>query len=137
MNNECNIHHSLFIVLNSPFTFLLMAIISSHVLDSVIGDHAKNIRIACFRLASTQREAVFDVIANEQGRIAEQITAQAGEQYELVFHTAAYFAAQPNMPDGRQIIHEVVVRFDIPNPDERIHIPLMLSPHSYSVWWSA
>lgn len=116
-----------------------MAIISSHVLDSVIGDHGKQIQILCYRLVDeVTRELVFDVIANDEGRIAEQIeTAEADGKYELVFKTAVYFQNQPNMPKARQIMDEVVVRFTIPDPNERIHIPLVLSPHSYTIWWSA
>ncbi|MEM7130783.1 MAG: hydroxyisourate hydrolase [Chloroflexota bacterium] len=117
-----------------------MATISSHVLDSIVGTHASGIRIACVKLTETSREPLFDVIANEEGRIAESVetaSADGNTQYELVFHTAAYFDAQPATPPARQIMTEVVVRFTIPEPDEKIHIPLVLSPHSYSLWWSA
>ena len=117
-----------------------MTIISSHVLDSVIGDHARGIRIECFRLSEKSKEKLFDVIADEQGRIAETINLDAGNdegQYELVFHSAAYFEAQPAMPKARQIVETIVVRFVIPEAEEKIHIPVMLSPHAYSTWWSA
>lgn len=116
-----------------------MAIISSHVLDSVIGDHARGIRIALFRISKNAvRTKLFDVIANNEGRILEQIEAISDEAvYELVFDTAVYFKSHPEMPKARQIMDEVVVRFKIPEPDEKIHIPLVLSPHSYTIWWSA
>ena len=118
-----------------------MATISSHVLDSVVGDHAGGIRIECLCLTSaTTKEKVFDVIANEQGRIAEEVAfdaAMSDAKYELVFHSAAYFDAQPATPEARQIMDSVVVRFVIPNADEKIHIPVVLSPHSYTIWWSA
>ena len=126
-----------------------MATLSSHVLDSVVGDHAKGIRIECYRIDDGTRIQIFDVVGNEQGRIVEEIEVGAisaestnspqsnSPQYELIFHTAAYWAAQPATPEARQIIDEVVVRFTIPAPDEKIHIPLVLSPHSYSLWWSA
>ncbi|MEM7347632.1 MAG: hydroxyisourate hydrolase [Chloroflexota bacterium] len=117
-----------------------MTTISSHVLDSVIGDHARHIRIECFRLSDTSKEKLFDVIANEQGRITEPVeTGPADEDvsYELVFHSAAYFDAQPATPQARQIVETIVVRFIIPEDEEKIHIPVMLSPHSYSTWWSA
>ncbi|MGB1251573.1 MAG: hydroxyisourate hydrolase [Candidatus Promineifilaceae bacterium] len=115
-----------------------MAIVSSHVLDSVSGDHAKGIRIACFALTGATRELLFDVIADQQGRIAEEVVLISAEtQHELVFHTADYFAAQSNAPTARQTINEVVVRFTIDEPNGRTHIPMMLSPHSYSIWWSA
>ena len=116
-----------------------MVTISSHVLDSVIGDHGKGIRIECYRSGETGRSLVFDVLANDQGRIAETIQpGHPGESsYELVFHAADYFAEQADMPDSRQIMEEVVVRFRILEDMERIHIPLVLSPHAYSIWWSA
>lgn len=116
-----------------------MATISSHVLDSVIGTHASGIRIECFRLTGS-KEKLFDVIANEEGRIAVPIEIDSADdhaQYELVFHSAAYFDAQPTTPKARQIMNVVVVRIVIPNPQEKIHIPLVLSPHSYTIWWSA
>ncbi|MEM7112737.1 MAG: hydroxyisourate hydrolase [Chloroflexota bacterium] len=113
-----------------------MATISSHVLDSVMGDHARGIRIQCFQVG--EETAVFDIIANEQGRINSDIQIPAPETtYELIFHTAAYFAAQPEIPNPGQIMNEVVVRFTVPDSSSRIHIPLVLSPHSYTIWWSA
>lgn len=117
-----------------------MATISSHVLDSVVGDHGRGMRIECYRLEGTGRSLLFDVIANEQGRIVETVGLAGSPddvRYEMVFHTAAYFAAQPATPKARQIMDEVVVRFVIPADDEKIHIPLVLSPHSYTIWWSA
>ena len=109
-----------------------MATISSHVLDSVSGDHAKHIRIACFALTGGVRRKLFDVVANEQGRIAEEVAVDTSTDttYELVFHTADYFGS-------KQTINEVVVRFMIDDPIGRTHIPMMLAPHAYSIWWSA
>ena len=118
-----------------------MATISSHVLDSVIGTHASGIRIECFRLmGDASKEKLFDVIANEEGRIAESVeidAANSDTQYELVFHSAAYFDSQPAIPKVRQIMDVVVVRITIPEPTGRVHIPVVLSPHSYTIWWSA
>ncbi|MEM7029390.1 MAG: hydroxyisourate hydrolase [Chloroflexota bacterium] len=118
-----------------------MATISSHVLDSIVGDHARHIRVACFRLiGETGKQKVFDVIANEDGRITEQVDVDndpGNVSYELVFHSADYFKAQPATPEARQIMDTVVVRISIPEPQAKIHIPVVLSPHAYTVWWSA
>ena len=117
-----------------------MATISSHVLDSIIGDHAKYIRIECIKIsADGGRTGLFNTIANEQGRIAETVAVEDEKdvKYELIFHSAEYFSNQPDTPKSDQIMPEIVVRFLIPNPDGKIHIPVMLSPHSYSTWWSA
>lgn len=118
-----------------------MATISSHVLDSIIGTHARGIRVECFRLTgAANKEKLFDVIANEEGRIAVPVeidVADSDVQYELVFHSAAYFNSQPATPKARQIMDVVVVRMVIPDPQGRVHIPVVLSPHSYTIWWSA
>ncbi len=117
-----------------------MATISSHVLDSVIGTHARGIRVECFRLAAASKQKLFDVIANEEGRIAVPVEIDAADnnaQYELVFHSAAYFNSQPATPAARQIMDVVVVRIVIPDPQGKVHIPVVLSPHSYTIWWSA
>lgn len=117
-----------------------MTIISSHVLDSVIGDHAKYIRIECVKIsADGGREGLFNTVANDQGRISETIESAPHDnaKYELIFHSAEYFASQPSTPPSNQIMPEVVVRFLISAEEEKIHIPVMLSPHSYSTWWSA
>ena len=117
-----------------------MTTISSHVLDSVLGDHAKYIRIECVKIsADGSRKGLFNTVANDQGRISETIEAapDAHTRYELIFHSSEYFASRPDMPPSDQIMPEVIVRFLITNAKDRIHIPVMLSPHSYSTWWSA
>ena len=63
-----------------------MAIISSHVLDSVIGDHAAAIKIGCFRVNDTAgtRTSLFEVIANNEGRIAETVEVDPHEQRQPI-----------------------------------------------------
>ncbi len=117
-----------------------MATISSHVLDSVIGTHAAGIRVECYRRDKHGATTlVFDKAANEQGRISEivDMTQNAEDsQYELVFHASEYYANQTLPDDGYQIVQSVVLRLDLPDSQGNYHLPIMLSPHSYSVWWS-
>ena len=114
-----------------------MATVSSHVLDSVIGTHASGIRVACYRRNSDgPTTPVFDVIATEEGRISETVSAQTGEEYELVFHSADYYRTMQLPDDGYQVLKTIVIRIEMPDPQAKYHLPVMLSPHSYSVWWS-
>jgi len=115
-----------------------MANISSHVLDSVIGNHASGIRIQCFaRSANGDSTLLFDKFADEQGRIAESVEPQhTSEQLELVFHSKAYFADRALPVDGYQIMKCITLRLDLPDGQGNYHLPIMLSPHSYSVWHS-
>jgi 5-hydroxyisourate hydrolase len=55
----------------------------------------------------------------------------------MVLQAGAYFAARAPEKEGRQIVREVVIRFAMPDPEARYHIPLILAPHSYAVWWSS
>ncbi len=80
---------------------------------------------------------LFDVVASEEGRISQSIgVMDANAEYELVFHSAEYYRSMQLPDDGYQILKEIVVRVVIPDPDCAYHLPIMLSPHSYSVWWS-
>ncbi|WP_282610897.1 hydroxyisourate hydrolase [Pelagibius sp. Alg239-R121] len=118
-----------------------MAVVSSHTLNSVNGTHAGGIAVGLYRLAANgERTAVFQTAMDEGGRLSETVNLSAEDgqaQFELVFQTGAYFALQSLPQDGLQIMKEVVIRFTMPDPDARYHIPLMLSPNSYSVWWSS
>lgn len=118
-----------------------MATISSHVLDAVRGDHAKGIRIECLRRENGSTVAptkVFSVVADQSGRIAKtvEVDPDADHQFELVFHTAEYFSRFTGRDEDHQIMPEVVVRLTLTESDTKYHLPLVLSPHSYTVWWS-
>ena len=111
-----------------------MAIVSSHILDSVTGRSAAGIRCQLLKIGpGGQRQAVFDVIADAEGRIHETIPSadtDSGGEYELVLHAADYFQAES------ATVPVVVLRFLVHDVERRYHLPVMLSPHSYSTWWS-
>ncbi len=117
-----------------------MAIISSHVLDSVNGISASGIRVELFQLSGDMlRTRLFETETDGEGRISETIDVSAGSIgaiCELVFHTEGYFTGAGLPEDPGQIMDSVVVRISLPDPDARYHIPVVLSPHSYTVWWS-
>ncbi|MGI9332946.1 MAG: hydroxyisourate hydrolase [Gammaproteobacteria bacterium] len=118
-----------------------MATVSSHVLDAVAGCSAKHVRIECTALAAGgNREQIFAVHTDQDGRISESVDVGCGHadrQYELVFHTGDYFDAGADLPQAGQIMRTVVVRVTMPDPQARYHIPVIVGPHSYTVWWSA
>ncbi|NKB76526.1 MAG: hypothetical protein GKR96_05640 [Gammaproteobacteria bacterium] len=133
-----------------------MAIISSHILDSINGVSAIGVRSQLFRIGSDgSRINLFDIETDNEGRISELVVlkrdeemGQDGEEYELVFHSAAYFSTQvapqenPQAPpeaiseQSSPVMRTVVIRFSMIDPDKRYHMPVMLAPYSYSVWWS-
>ena len=116
-----------------------MATITSHVLDAVNGTHAGGVRVDCFRIGDDGRsEAVFSVESGADGRIAgtaEVDGADEGRVYELVFHTGEYFDRE-GLVEPARIMPEVVFRLRLPDPDARYHVPVIVSPHGCSAWWS-
>lgn len=111
-----------------------MATVSSHILDSVSGKSAAGIRCQLFQLSpGAQSQLLFDVIADHEGRISETMIVgddQLDCEYELVMFAAEYFQVQT------AVVPMVVIRFIIDDAQKRYHLPVMLSPHSYSTWWS-
>lgn len=116
-----------------------MATISSHVLNAVDGSHAAGVRVECFRLGDDgPAEPVFSVTSAEDGRIAATADvdgADEGRVYELVFHVGEYFDRDGPAEEAR-IMPTIVLRLRMPDPDARYHVPVIASPHGYSVWWS-
>ena len=118
-----------------------MATLSTHLLNSIDGTHAGHVGIRVFQLGSDgQRLPMLDKSTDHGGRFAESISLpsdSANFDYEMVIQSGAYFSAREVNSAGRQIVKEIVIRFAMPDPLGAYHIPLMISPNSHSVWWSA
>ncbi len=117
-----------------------MTLLTSHVLDAVAGKSAIGIRVALYRIAEHgKREQVFEVRSDAEGRIAKEVAIDSGvasQEFELVFYGYEYLTEQHELEHIAQNMRTSVVRFDMESRDQRYHIPLVLSPHSYTVWWS-
>ena len=114
-----------------------MAILSTHTLDSVSGNSATNVRVQLFRmLGDLKRELVLDSRTNQEGRLSEtfQSAGAATEDYELIFHVGDYLGEQ-NLQEVYPVMDSVVIRLNVSNFDRRYHIPLLIAPHNYTVWW--
>ena len=99
--------------------------------------HAGGISVKLHNLATGDK--LFDTTMDDGGRLFQDIAKNLIDptaKYELVFATGAYWQARNISRSGEQIMEEVVVRFAIPDTTARYHIPVILSPNSYSIWWS-
>ena len=112
-----------------------MATVSSHTLSGVDGSHAGGIAVRLINLTTGQ--IVFDTTMDDGGRLMQEVVApDPAARYELVFQTGAYWQGRVSGTHGARIIDEIVVRFTMPDSDGQYHIPLILSPHGYSLWSS-
>ncbi len=106
-----------------------MAIISSHILDSVHGCSASGIRVQCQKIVNRNADLiVFEVEANEEGRIMEEVSFFFSDEYFRKKMAERY--------SGRQIVREIVIRLVLPDPEIRYHVPVIIGPHSNTFWWS-
>ena len=57
----------------------------------------------------------------------------AGE-YELIFHAGDYFAAMGVVLPSPRFVDRVALRFGIADSGSHYHVPLLVSPWSYSTY---
>ncbi|MEM7376360.1 MAG: hydroxyisourate hydrolase [Pseudomonadota bacterium] len=114
-----------------------MAGLTTHVLDTANGVPAVGVRLTLFRIADDERSVVCSAITNADGRVDSPLltadTASVGV-YELCFAAGAYFQARGTpMPDP-PFVNEVFLRFGIADAGAHYHVPLLVSPWSYSTY---
>ena len=112
-----------------------MATITSHTLNSVDGTHAGGIAVTL-----THRDTgntLFSTHMDSTGRLQEKVShaeLNPDHRYELTFYPAPYWADQEL--EDTHCIDEIVLRFKMPDPDARYHMPIIISPNGYSTWAS-
>jgi 5-hydroxyisourate hydrolase len=96
--------------------------LTTHVLDTARGRPAGGVTIELTLPDGTRRTAVTD--ADGRAALAEDLVA--GE-HELVFSVGDYFGE-------RAFLDLVPVRFTVADPAAHYHVPLLVSPWSYSTY---
>ena len=112
-----------------------MAVVSSHTLNGADGTHAGGIRVRLVNI-NTGNE-LFGSETDTGGRLQETVDltgADPADRYELVFDTGSYWEGQGVTHSQR--IDVIVLRFVMPDPAARYHMPIILSPNNYSTWAS-
>ena len=111
--------------------------LSTHVLDTANGCPAPGMQIELWSLAADPPKLLKTVHTNADGRtdhpllVAEEMRAG---QYELVFCVGDYFAAKLPANTKPRFLDRVPVRFGIAEASASYHVPLLVSPWSYSTY---
>ncbi|MCP4432080.1 MAG: hydroxyisourate hydrolase [Gammaproteobacteria bacterium] len=113
-----------------------MGRLTTHVLDTAQGCPAAAVGIALYRI-NGQRELLKKAVTNEDGRL-DSAFLDTDEfrpgTYELVFQAGDYFRkCNLELPDPA-FVDEVVLRFGIADANAHYHVPLLVSPWSYSTY---
>ena len=113
-----------------------MTKLTTHVLDIYSGKTGSGIKVELYYLNNNKKEKKNTVILNQDGRADKPLLE--GEnflngKYELVFFIGDYFK-NVSKSDKLTFLDDVVIRFGISNSKEHYHVPLLVSPWSYSTY---
>ena len=112
-----------------------MGRLTTHVLDTAQGKPGAGIKVDLFKVGSERRH-VKTAVTNEDGRTDSPLLDENGfavGTWELVFAVDRYFSSQGlSLPDP-PFLDQVTIRFTISN-DSHYHVPLLVSPWSYSTY---
>ena len=110
-----------------------MTKLTTHALDTYSGKPANGMKVNVYFI-SDKKEKIKSVVLNNDGRPDEALieTVKIGN-YELVFYVGEYFKEIVKLQNPT-FLNEVSIKFGISNPKERYHVPLLVSPWSYSTY---
>jgi 5-hydroxyisourate hydrolase len=114
-----------------------VAKLSTHVLDLSRGGPAPGMRIELYRVTGDSCELVCVAITNRDGRTDETLLSSdslPGGVFELVFHAAEYFRSMGTPLADPPFLDRVAIRFGVDPEAGSYHVPLLLTPYSYSTY---
>ena len=113
-----------------------MTKLTTHVLDIYSGKPGNGIKVDLYFISEENKKKVKSVFLNDDGRsdkpLLEKDEFKVGK-YELIFFVGDYFKSITNNNDLK-FLDDVVIRFGISNNKEHYHVPLLVSPWSYSTY---
>jgi 5-hydroxyisourate hydrolase len=115
-----------------------MGHLSTHVLDTAHGCPAAGMKVALLRIGADGAAATVKAFAlNHDGRADGPLldaAAMAVGRYRLVFEVAAYFRARGVELPEPPFVDVVALDFGIADAAGHYHVPLLVSPWSYSTY---
>jgi 5-hydroxyisourate hydrolase len=108
-----------------------MAGLTTHVLDTAHGCPAAGMAVSLWRDGACVRELVLNFEGRAPLLSAEQV--QVG-RWQLRFAVADYFRARGVQLPDPPFLDEVSLDFGIADVSQHYHVPLLVSPWSYSTY---
>lgn len=114
-----------------------MGRLTTHVLDTAAGTPGQGMSITLHKIVDNRRETLKTVVTNHDGRCDQPLlegAALAAGVYELEFAAGDYFRAQGVKLPEPAFLDVVPLRFGIADVNAHYHVPLLVSPWSYSTY---
>lgn len=113
----------------------IMGRLTTHVLDTAQGIPARGMRVELH--AADSGESLASLATNDDGRANAPLLDAAAlrpGRYTLSFHVAEYFRARGVALPDPPFLDIVRIDFGIANTGQHYHVPLLVSPWSYSTY---
>jgi len=111
--------------------------LSTHVLDTMHGCTAAGMRVALYATEGEKATLIKSMTLNHDGRTDAPLFDNASLRvgtYRLTFDVAAYFRAKGVALPEPNFLNRVSLDFGIAHVDQHYHVPLLVSPWSYSTY---
>ncbi|MES2362802.1 MAG: hydroxyisourate hydrolase [Pseudomonadota bacterium] len=112
--------------------------LSTHVLDTMHGAPAGGMAVSLYTTQGADSVLVKRFTLNADGRnpdglLYDNATLKVGT-YRLVFDVAGYFKARGVVLPEPAFLNEVSLDFGVADTTQHYHVPLLVSPWSYSTY---
>jgi len=112
--------------------------LSTHVLDTMHGTPAAGMRVSLYATEAGTAIQLKQFVLNQDGRppdglLLDTKALQRGT-YRLVFDVAAYFKERGVVLPEPNFLNQVSLDFGVASPEQHYHVPLLVSPWSYSTY---
>ena len=111
--------------------------LSTHVLDTMHGGPAAGMAVALYATEGESATLLQCLVLNQDGRpdapLFDHASLRVGT-YRLRFDVAGYFKARGVQLPEPPFLDQVKLDFGIAHADQHYHVPLLVSPWSYSTY---
>lgn len=110
--------------------------LTTHVLDTSLGRPGAAMRVECYRVLPQGVAMLAQTVTNNDGRTPSPLLtgdAMVIGPYRLLFYVGEYYVNLRH-PHARKFLDVVPVQFIIDDPAANYHVPLLVSPWSYSTY---
>ena len=112
--------------------------LSTHVLDTMHGTPAAGMRVTLYATEGDALKLLKQFFLDQDGRNPDGLLLDATElqcgTYRLVFDVKGYFAARGVALPEPTFLNRVALDFGVAHTHEHYHVPLLVSPWSYSTY---
>ncbi len=112
--------------------------LSTHVLDTMHGTPAAGMVVALYAVVGESASLLKQLVLNQDGRNPDGLLLEGAALergcYRLVFDVAGYYLARGVALPEPNFLGKVQIDFGIAQPAQHYHVPLLVSPWSYSTY---